>query len=157
TVTFPTPLVSNTCGGPVAVTCVPASGSIFPVGDTQVNCTATDLFGKSSSCSFTVTVLPAADLGVSISAASGRNSGVPLKVTSQQPVTYTIVATNGGPNAAENVVVQDLLPTSFVCQSATTTQGTVVAPVSGTTGTVTANLGSLASGSSATVRITGSF
>src|SRR5205823_353127 len=86
-VTYHAPAVANTCGSPVTVTCVPASGSIFPIGDTLVTCTATDVLGKSSSCQFTVTVLPAADLGVSISAASGKNSGVPLKVSSQQAVT----------------------------------------------------------------------
>jgi uncharacterized repeat protein (TIGR01451 family) len=35
----------------------PASGSVFPVGTTTVNATATDAAGNSSSCSFTVTVL----------------------------------------------------------------------------------------------------
>jgi uncharacterized repeat protein (TIGR01451 family) len=156
-VIYPTPLVSNTCGGPVTVTCVPASGSTFPVGTTQVTCTATDAFATSRSCSFTVTVQPAADLGVFISAASGKNGGNPLKVNPKQTLTYTIVVTNGGPNSAANVAVQDLLPTSFVFESATTTQGTLLAPPSGATGTLTASLGALASGGSATVRITGSF
>jgi uncharacterized repeat protein (TIGR01451 family) len=156
-VTFPTPTVANTCGGPVTVTCQPASGSIFPVGDTQVTCTATDLFGNSTSCNFTVTVLPAADVGVFISAASDKKSGNPLKVNVRQSLTYTIVVINGGPHPADKVVVQDTLPTSFVCQSATTTQGALLAPPSGGTGTLTASLGSLASGSSATVRITGYY
>jgi hypothetical protein len=38
------------------VTCTPASGSGFPVGTTTVTVTATDAAGKSSQCSFTVTV-----------------------------------------------------------------------------------------------------
>jgi VCBS repeat protein/HYR domain-containing protein len=36
--------------------CVPPSGSNFPVGETQVNCTASDHSGNSSSASFKVTV-----------------------------------------------------------------------------------------------------
>src|SRR5262249_33865582 len=101
-VRFPPPAVSNTCGGPLTVSFVPASGSTFPVGDTQVTCNVTDAVGNSRSCSFTVTVLPASDLGVSIGTASGRSSGNPLKVNSQQSLTYTIVAVNGGPNPADN-------------------------------------------------------
>jgi hypothetical protein len=39
------------------ITCVPPSGSVFPLGQTTVTCTATDGDGLSSTCSFTVTVL----------------------------------------------------------------------------------------------------
>jgi uncharacterized repeat protein (TIGR01451 family) len=156
-VTYPRPLVSNTCGGPVTVTSEPASGSTFPVGITPVTCTVTDIFGNSSSCSFTVTVQPAADLALSISAASDKNDGKPLKVNPRKTLTYTIVVNNGGPNAADNVGVQDILPDSFVFESATTTQGTLQAPPVGGTGTLTANLGTLAASGSATVRISGHF
>jgi hypothetical protein len=38
------------------VACVPPSGSTFPVGDTTVNCTATNGVPPDASCSFTVTV-----------------------------------------------------------------------------------------------------
>ena len=38
------------------VTCVPASGSLFPVGETLVSCTATDASGNSSDGTFLVTV-----------------------------------------------------------------------------------------------------
>lgn len=44
----------------VAVTsllCAPASGSVFPIGSTPVNCTASDAAGNTSSKSFSVTVL----------------------------------------------------------------------------------------------------
>jgi len=40
----------------VPVTCIPASGSNFPLGTTTVTCTATDSHGNSSSGSFDVTV-----------------------------------------------------------------------------------------------------
>jgi hypothetical protein len=46
---------SNGCPG-VTLVCTPPSGSIFPVGVTTVNCTATDVAGNQASCSFTITV-----------------------------------------------------------------------------------------------------
>ncbi len=39
-----------------AVVCVPASGAVFPIGQSTVTCTATDADGSSATCSFTVTV-----------------------------------------------------------------------------------------------------
>lgn len=54
-VTFEAPAASGGQGN-VAVTCDPASGSNFPVGSTQVTCTATDSLNRSQSCSFLVTV-----------------------------------------------------------------------------------------------------
>ncbi len=42
--------------GPVTVTCSPASGSMFPLGTTTVNCSATDSHGNNASGNFTVTV-----------------------------------------------------------------------------------------------------
>jgi lysophospholipase L1-like esterase len=41
---------------PVTVVCTPPSGSAFALGQSTVNCTATDALQRSSSCSFTVTV-----------------------------------------------------------------------------------------------------
>lgn len=40
----------------VDINCTPASGSAFPKGTTTVQCIATDPFGATDSCSFTVTV-----------------------------------------------------------------------------------------------------
>ncbi len=48
-VSYPTPTVTGGCGAPV---CLPVSGSLFPIGTTTVNCTATG----AAPCSFTVTV-----------------------------------------------------------------------------------------------------
>jgi Ca2+-binding RTX toxin-like protein len=44
--------------GSVPVTCTPASGSTFPIGETIVECTATDAAGNTATASFTVTVIP---------------------------------------------------------------------------------------------------
>jgi len=54
-VNYPPPTVSDNCPG-VTSSCLPASGSFFPVGSTTITCTATDAAGNTSTCSFTVTV-----------------------------------------------------------------------------------------------------
>ena len=54
-VNYPAPVVNATCP-PVTVVCTPPSGSVFPIGTTTVNCTATDALGNKASCSFRVTV-----------------------------------------------------------------------------------------------------
>ncbi|HUF16442.1 MAG TPA: HYR domain-containing protein [Thermoanaerobaculia bacterium] len=43
------------------VACAPASDGLFPIGSTTVSCTATDRAGNSSSATFVVTVLGAAE------------------------------------------------------------------------------------------------
>ena len=57
-VTFPVPTATDIVDGAVPVTFDPmfASGSIFPVGATTVNCNATDAHGNTATGSFTVTV-----------------------------------------------------------------------------------------------------
>jgi hypothetical protein len=42
----------------VAVECSHPSGSVFPVGVTEVTCVATDVSNNSSECSFYVAVMP---------------------------------------------------------------------------------------------------
>jgi hypothetical protein len=44
--------------GLVTLTCNPEFGHFFPLGTTTVTCTATDPFGNTSTCTFTVTVTP---------------------------------------------------------------------------------------------------
>ena len=56
-VTFPSPTVVNG-SPPVNTTCAPTSGSNFPVGTSQVACTATDALQRTDACTFGVTVLP---------------------------------------------------------------------------------------------------
>ena len=50
-----TPIVTGGAAG-ATVACTPASGSSIPVGQSSVNCTATDRAGQSASCSFVVRV-----------------------------------------------------------------------------------------------------
>jgi lysophospholipase L1-like esterase len=42
--------------GTVNVTCSPGSGSNFPIGTTEVTCTATDSLSRTGTCSFNVTI-----------------------------------------------------------------------------------------------------
>lgn len=54
-VTYTAPTATDNCPG-VAAACNPASGSTFPLGTTNVTCTATDTAGLTASCTFSVTV-----------------------------------------------------------------------------------------------------
>ena len=56
--TYATPTATDNCGvQSVLRTAGLASGSVFPIGTSTVTHTATDIYGNTSSCSFTVTVL----------------------------------------------------------------------------------------------------
>jgi uncharacterized repeat protein (TIGR01451 family) len=78
-----------------------------------------------------------------------------IKADSPDPVfaggqlTYTLSVVNNGPSTATGVTVVDTLPTGITYQSATTSQGTV----NRSGNTVTASVGQLASGATATVTI----
>lgn len=56
TVTFNVTASDAGDGGGVPVTCIPSSGSTFPIDSTTVGCSAQDSSGNSDSVSFTVTV-----------------------------------------------------------------------------------------------------
>jgi hypothetical protein len=63
----------------VPVTCIPASGSTFAIGDTTVNCTATDAAGNSATGSFLVHVNgPAEQLGGLLAAVESIRPGSAL-------------------------------------------------------------------------------
>jgi hypothetical protein len=54
-VTFTATAIDDTA---VTIVCTPPSGSLFPIGDTAVSCTATDAVGLTATATFTVTVTP---------------------------------------------------------------------------------------------------
>lgn len=56
-VTYVLPTASDAVDGAVTPICLPASGSVFALGTTQVTCTATDAKSNSSTMSFDVTVV----------------------------------------------------------------------------------------------------
>jgi HYR domain-containing protein len=78
-VDYAIPSPTDNCPNPTVI-CLPPSGSVFPLGTTQVNCTARDNSANTTTCSFTVTVndgqaptitCPA---GVSVTAQTGQSS-----------------------------------------------------------------------------------
>lgn len=57
TVDFQLPVVSDNCPNPGVASCNPPSGSVFPLGNTIVACTAQDAAGNPGNANFTVTVV----------------------------------------------------------------------------------------------------
>jgi len=60
-ISFDTPSVTGG-QGTVNVTCSPGSGENFPIGATEVKCTATDTLNRTDNCGFTVTIAKLATL-----------------------------------------------------------------------------------------------
>jgi hypothetical protein len=55
-VSYTAPTANDAVDGPVAVSCLPASGGLFPLGTTTVTCTSHDAAGNTASSTFTVLV-----------------------------------------------------------------------------------------------------
>jgi uncharacterized repeat protein (TIGR01451 family) len=85
--------------------------------------------------------------------ASMSNAPDPVFV-GENTVYTTVVKNNSTVLGATGVTLTDTLPASFTFVSATTTQGSLVTPPLGSTGVLTANIGSLAIGATATVSVT---
>jgi Tol biopolymer transport system component len=51
-------ITQDDIGGDIDISCAPPSGSTFPIGETTVECSATDAAGNEGTASFTVTVNP---------------------------------------------------------------------------------------------------
>jgi hypothetical protein len=56
-VNYTTPTATDASDGPAIATCVPASGSTFPLGTSTVTCSATDGHGNTGTASFSVSVV----------------------------------------------------------------------------------------------------
>ncbi|MEZ4963487.1 MAG: HYR domain-containing protein [Saprospiraceae bacterium] len=56
-VNWAAPTVTDNCSNPPTITCLPPSGTTFPVGDSIVICIAEDDYGNKDTCQFTVTVI----------------------------------------------------------------------------------------------------
>jgi uncharacterized repeat protein (TIGR01451 family) len=97
--------------------------------------------GNNSSTAVTQVATALADLSITKTPAPGPYG-------TGQPLTYTIVVTNGGPTTATSVTVTDTLPAGTTLQSSTP-----AGACSGTT-TVTCNAGTLANGATATLTLT---
>ncbi|MFY9608067.1 MAG: FG-GAP-like repeat-containing protein, partial [Blastocatellia bacterium] len=81
----------------VVVSCVPPSGSTFPLGTTAVNCTATDAANNISSCSFTVTV----NQGNPSLDQTDVDFGDPIALPNQNPPTDTFTITNASADSVD--------------------------------------------------------
>ena len=90
---------------------------------------------------------PTADLAASIAAS-------PNPVKSRGKLSYTITIRNAGPSAAIQVLLNDVLSSQSTFLSATPSQGSCVTPVVGASGTVSCNLGTIASGATSPIKIT---
>jgi Tol biopolymer transport system component len=75
------------------VTCAPASGSVFPVGETTVTCTATDDAGNTATGSFVVRVVVPGDTTLPV---LSLPAGLTVEATGPggAPVTYSVSATD---------------------------------------------------------------
>lgn len=98
-----------------------------------------------STVSMEPTANPAADLETTISSS-------PSSPLANQITTITITVTNNGPNPATQVTVTDAIPAGFTTLRTSSSQGQAEIE----SGTLTANLGTLANGATATITIEGS-
>ncbi len=96
---------SDVIDGPLAASCLPASGSTFALGDHVVNCSAQDLQGNTSNGSFIVSVVDTTTPDVTAPAnvnveATGATTPVTLGIATASDLvsgTLTPVASNSGP------------------------------------------------------------
>ncbi len=100
-VTFDTPTATDG-QGTVNVACSPASGQNFPIGSTQVTCTATDALSRTGSCTFSVTVSRLATLQSTKFLAFGDS----ITAGEVSPATATVQSLLKG--ITKNVVVPSL-------------------------------------------------
>ncbi|MCI0744656.1 MAG: HYR domain-containing protein, partial [Verrucomicrobia subdivision 3 bacterium] len=82
---------SDTCDPDPSITCIPASGSVFPPGTNTVLCRTLDACGNDSSCSFTVTVIPPSGC---IAIQCSSNIVTQCQSVAGSPVTFTVTASN---------------------------------------------------------------
>jgi HYR domain len=60
-VTYPSPTVTDAISGVSSSTCLPGSGTIFPIGTSRVTCSATDQAGNTRAAEFVVNVQAGGD------------------------------------------------------------------------------------------------
>lgn len=129
-------------GGPVFTDALETGSPAIGAAD-GADCPSTDARGvgrSSTSCDIGAFQTAAADLGIS---AAG-----PASTVAGQPVTDVFTVTNNGPGPALGASVTDVLPSGASYFAASGSQGSCTG-----TGTVTCQLGALASGATATVTV----
>jgi uncharacterized repeat protein (TIGR01451 family) len=114
----------------------------------SVTASETDSDASNNSATSNIDAIKTADLKVA------KTASVESVFVGGQ-LTYSLLVTNLGPvNGASGVTLTDSLPAGITFVSATTSQGSLVTPPVGSSGIVTANLGSLAVGAQAAVTVT---
>jgi uncharacterized repeat protein (TIGR01451 family) len=131
--------LSATVSDGTAVTNTPSVTSSTPDPDTSNN--------SGSSGSTSITVQNKSDLFVTMAANLDR-------VKSTEPLTYTVTVKNLGPFTASAVTFVDPVPDLSTFVSLDSAGAPCTAPAAGQVGTITCNLGDMASGASATLTIT---
>ena len=119
-----------------------ASTSGTVINNASVTGDQFDINASNNATNEPTTVTPVVDLSIT-------KTDNPDPVDSGATLAYTVVVTNNGPSTATGVVMTDTLPAGVSFTSASTTNGTV----GGAGNIVTANLGTLASGASATILV----
>jgi uncharacterized repeat protein (TIGR01451 family) len=131
---------SSTIGTLVQTT---GPGSLQVSGSVTANEPDPMSYNDTTTVSFDVFQPAVADLAVSMTASADA-------VVFNKPLTYTIVVTNNGPDAASYPSLYDSFPSDLEFTSVTTTQGGCKG---GDTGYLFCSFGALASGASATVTL----
>ncbi len=100
-VTYTAPTVTDAASGVsvAGVSCLPASGSVFPIGTTPVTCSATDNAGNVGSASFNVTVADQAapvlsNCPAAVTLVQGQTLGLPTATDNVSVPTVTGVTNN---------------------------------------------------------------
>jgi uncharacterized repeat protein (TIGR01451 family) len=149
----PTGLVRCQLGNMTAVTTATVTIAVTPSAAgtltntaTVASASTTDPIAANNTATITTTVSPAA-ANLSVVA-----SGGPGQVAVGSTQAYTFTVTNGGPDGATAVQFNAAVPAGMTLVSATSSVGSCTANTG--TGQVTCSLGNLASGATATVRVT---
>ncbi|MCC7201160.1 MAG: DUF11 domain-containing protein [Nitrospirae bacterium] len=120
---------------------VPAVSSLTNTAIVSSNDGDPNMANNSSTA--TTTVTPSADVSV-----TKTDSPDPV-VLPGDPLHYTITVTNNGPSTATGVTLTDVLYSTLTYQNASSTQGSCTY----SSGTLTCNIGTMASGASVTVTV----
>jgi endoglucanase len=133
-------------GASVTLTATAATGSHFTGWSGACK-------GTTPTCTFTLARNEKVTATFKLQADLSITKTGPTTATVGVPFSYTLVATNNGPNASSNVVVTDTLPSSLTLDTVNTSQAacssTSVAPFK-----VTCQVGTLNAAASATMTVT---
>lgn len=103
---------------PVTVACAPPSGSTFPIGTSEVSCTATDALNRSASCVFAVRIARTPTIAKTRFLAFGDSVTVGIVSTVNPSGTPPYILTPV-PNDAYPAVLQRLLAARYSTQAIT--------------------------------------